>query len=612
MNQEFTKSVCSLLEEQAIENPHAIAVTEGYRRLNYAELNGRANQLAHLLREQVAGPDAIVGLCMRRSLEFVIAALGIWKSGAAYLPLDPEYPGSRLAMLLNDSGTRFAVTDSTSGPRLPEGSWQSVTLDATGKSTARYPRANPGVKCEPENLAYVIYTSGSTGRPKGVQITHSNLRNLVCWHQRAFSVSRADHATFHASPAFDAGVWELWPYLASGACVHVVDERVRTTPDTLRDWLLKNEITISFLPTTLAQQMLDLQWPCRTPLRVLLTGADTLHRFPPAGLPFAFVNNYGPTECTVVATSGTVPVATGVAELPTIGMPIDNTCAYIVDEQLREVEAGTAGELLIGGAGVGRGYLNLPALTAERFIPDHFSSDPKSRLYRTGDLVRSLPTGEIAFLGRIDDQIKIRGHRIEPQEIAVVLNDCAGVESSIVVGLADEYGDKNLVAYIVAKPTAELKASVLRTALAEHLPNYMIPSAFVRLEKLPISANGKLDYAALPAPVPDDLLRDQNYEAPESELQERLAAMVAQLLKVDRVGMEDNFFNLGGHSLLGAQLIVHINAVFGVEVSLLSVFNDPTVRGISAEVERLLLEKVDGMSEDEALRLLSAQDLVRK
>jgi amino acid adenylation domain-containing protein len=592
----------------AAANPQAVAVVENYRQLTYAELDARSNQLAQLLRDRGVGPNVLVALCMRRSQEFIIAALAILKAGGAYLPLDPDYPTARLAMLLTDSQTQLVVTHSSSIQQIPPGAWQTIVLDPSGTAAARYPRVAPDVEISPNHLAYVIYTSGSTGHPKGVEITHANLTNLIHWHQRAFSVSTCDRATFQASPGFDAAVWELWPYLATGASIYLVNDRLRTDPYSLRDWIVANQINITFLPTALAEQMLELSWPRETALRFLLTGADMLRRRPPAGLPFALVNNYGPTECTVVSTSGIIAPAAGPAELPGIGKPIDHVQAYVVDERLQAVSAGSAGELLIGGANVARGYLHRPELTAEKFIPDPFSNHPNARLYRTGDLVRYLPNGEIAFLGRIDDQIKIRGYRIEPNEITAALNQHPDIAAGAVLARTEPSGEKRLVAYVVARNHANLSVRSLRDELAGQLPDYMIPSSFIQIAQLPISPNGKLDREALPLPTSENTLCDDDYQAPESEVQERLAGIVASLLGVEQVGIDDNFFNLGGHSLLGAQMIARIGDVFGVELSLLSVFEDPTVRGMADEIERLFLARLENMSEDEAQRLLAAQE----
>jgi acyl carrier protein len=349
-----------------------------------------------------------------------------------------------------------------------------------------------------------------------------------------------------------------------------------------------------------------MQWPREIALRTLLTGADTLRRRPPHNLPFAVVNNYGPTECTVVATSTTIdPEQRPNGALP-IGRPIDNVNVYIVDEQLQRVPDGRPGELLIGGRGVARGYLNAPELTAERFLPDSFSGDPHGRLYRTGDVGRILPDGQIVFMGRIDDQIKMMGHRIEPQEIITVLNRHPEIEASFVCACSDSSGNRRLVAYIVPARHASPKPADVRSFLSSHLPAHMLPSTFVQLAQLPVSARGKLDRAALPAPTPENILRDDPVESPQSPLEEHLSDVLSRLLGGTRVGARDNFFTLGGHSLMGAQLIARIRENFGVELSLRSLFEEPTVRGMSAEIEKLIRTRLAAMTDDEAERLLAA------
>jgi acyl-coenzyme A synthetase/AMP-(fatty) acid ligase/acyl carrier protein len=413
--------------------------------------------------------------------------------------------------------------------------------------------------------------------------------NLVFWHRRAFDVTPADRATQLASPGFDAAVWELWPYLTAGARLHIPDEVTRVTPEMLRDWLVSEKISISFLPTMLAERVLALEWPRETALRVLLTGADTLHHYPSNTLPFRLINNYGPTECTVVATSGPVLPGSDTSHPPTIGRAIDNTQTYILDEQLRNVPIGTPGELYIGGASVGPGYLNRPELTAERFVSDPFSGMPGDRLYKTGDLARLLPDGQIAFLGRIDDQIKIRGYRIEPNEIVTALNRHPMVRESIVVASEDGSGDKRLVAYLVLPEGSEVAYATLQSFLLNQLPDFMVPSVFVHLGSLPLSPNGKVDRSALPAPDAANTLKDENRAAPRTPVEERLASMVAGLLGLQEVALNDNFFMLGGHSLLGTQLLARVRAAFGVEIRLRSLFDQPTVAGLSAEVERLLV-----------------------
>jgi len=605
-----TRCVQDLVREHATVTPDAIALVSASNKITYGELDARANKLACFLRSSGVGPEIPVAICMHRSIELAVAALGILKAGGAYVPLDPTYPANRISMLLEDSGAPLVLTELGLASNLPAGVWKSVVLDQLrdeyGLDRADDPRVSPVTNAEPGNLAYTIFTSGSTGRPKGVQVTHANLLNLVSWHQRAFNVTAADKATLHASPGFDASVWELWPYLAAGASVHVVDETLRAAPEALRDWIVAQGITISFLPTALAERMIDLYWPPESALRVLLTGADTLRRRPAKDLPFDLVNNYGPTECTVVTTSGRVQPGEGMYETPSIGRPIDQVSVHIVDQQLQPVPAGTAGELLIGGAGVARGYLNAPELTAEKFLPDPSSDNPAARMYRTGDLGRSLPDGQIEFLGRIDEQIKLMGYRIEPQEIIAVLSRYRNINDSFVTTYTDQSGNKRLVAYVVAATSERLKCSDLRTFLSGYLPDYMLPSTFVVVPELTRSAHGKLLSSVLPEPTASNILDDDSFEAPQSPIEKHLAGFLAALLGVDRVGREDNFFTLGGHSLLGAQLIAKMQESFGVELSLLSLFEEPTVSGMAAEIERLIFAKISAMSEDEAQRILAS------
>lgn len=598
--------VHDLVSTQATTTPDAVAIVAGNRQLSYRELDARANQLAHLLRTLGVGPDIPVGLCMERSFDLAIGALAILKAGGAYVPLDPSYPGNRLTALLEDSGTSLLVTQPGLAKQLPEGRWRTIFLDADGLATADYPSTCPVTETKLAHLAYIIFTSGSTGRPKGVQITHASLLNLVTWHLNDFKVARGDQATLQASPGFDAAVWELWPYLAVGATIHVVDEAVRMIPERLRDWIVRNGITISFLPTVLAERMIDLPWPQETALRVLLTGSDTLRRYPRPDLPFTLINNYGPTECTVVATSGTIYPAESPEDLPSIGRPIDGTHVYIVDEQLKPVPAGTAGEILIGGAGVARGYLGLSELTRQRFVPDPFSDDEEARLYRTGDLGRFLPDGRIAFMGRMDEQIKIRGYRIEPEEISAVLDRHAAVQASCVSAYSDHLKEKRLVAYVVPANGTRLSPSELRRFVGLYVPDYMVPSTFVQMAQLPLTSHGKLDRAALPEPSNANVLDDDSCEAPQSQIEKSLGVFLTSLLGVARVGKDDNFFELGGHSLMGAQLIAKISNTFGVELSLRSLFDHPTVGEVSAEVERLIHAKLASMSEDEAERMLES------
>lgn len=595
-----------LIAAQAGSTPLAPAVVSGQRTLSYAALNARANQLAHHLQTLSVGPDVPVGLCVGRSLEMVVGLLGIMKAGGAYVPLDPQYPQARLAYMLNDAQVPILLTQRHLIERLPETPARVICLDDE-PALAGHSAAEPLFHTKPDHLVYIIYTSGSTGQPKGVQITHKSLLNLISWHQQAFDVTAADRATQIASPAFDATGWELWPYLCYGASVYLVDEQTRALPMALRDWLVSNQITISFLPTALAESLLALEWPLETALRFLLTGADTLHQYPPASLPFALINNYGPTEATVVATSGRILPAAQTSAPPPIGRPITNTEVYLLDEQLQPVEPGTPGELHIGGVGLARGYLNQPELTREKFIPHPFSGKPGARLYKTGDLARLLPDGQIAFLGRIDQQIKIRGYRIEPDEIVAALNRHPAIQASFVVAREEASGEKRLLAYLVPAAEKSLSLAALLDTLKAQLPDYMIPAAFVRLDALPITPNGKVDRAALPAPNETNTLHDEPFAAPGTPTEASIAAAVAALLNVERVGIDDNFFLLGGHSMLGAQLIAWIAETFGLELPLRTLFEAPTVRQLATEVERQLETWLEAMSDEEAQRLLEEQ-----
>lgn len=598
--------VHDLIQAQAKRSPDAIAVMAGDLKLRYGELDARASKLAMLLRSHGVGRNVVVALCMRRSPELIVGALGILRAGGAYLPLDPADPQGRLAALLEDSAAPVIVTQESVAGQLPSGKWETIALgdgstfpDRDSETLATTPDLNSS------DLAYVIFTSGSTGSPKGVEITHANLLNLIRWHIRAFQVTSADDATLQASPGFDAAVWEIWPHLAAGATVHIVDEAVRTTPELLRDWMVANRITLSFVPTALAEALIELRWPQETSLRFLLTGADVLHAYPRPGLPFALVNNYGPTECTVVATSGQISPDAQTDQLPSIGRAIDGVQIYIVDEQLKRVQEGKCGEIMIGGAGVGRDYLNRPDLTAQKFLPNPFTGKEGDRLYRTGDLARLAPDGQVVFLGRMDEQIKIRGYRIEPGEISAALNRHPAIETSFVTTQAEPSGPR-LVAYIVMKGNVRAQASEFQTFLADRLPDYMVPSIFVKIQRLPVTTHGKVDRAALPTPAPHNVLTDEAHDPPQSEVEQWLAELLTNLLDVNRISRNDNFFRLGGHSLLGAQLIAKIQQRFGVELSLRNLFDHPSVQGIAAEIENLVRAHIETMTDDEAQRVLAS------
>ena len=599
-----TATATDLVAARAAQAPQATAVVRGTRSISYAELDARAERLADHLHGLGVGPGVIVGLWVNRSIEMVIGALAILKTAAAYLPMDPGCPPERVGFMLADAQVPVLVTEKALSQTLPTPSCRVVCLDPggafVGSGNARRLAGGP----RPGDRAYVIYTSGSTGLPKGVEVTHDALMSLVLWHQRAFRVTHADRATQIASPAFDAAVWELWPYLTAGASVYIPEEETRTDPGLLRDWLVAQGVTITFVPTPMAELAMTLEWPKRTALRILLTGGDTLHRYPPQGLPFAVVNNYGPTEATVVATSGLVAPLAGQSTLPSIGRAISEAWIYILDENGEPVRAGTLGELYIGGRGVARGYLNRPELTASRFSPDPFAQDPQARMYRTGDLVRLRPDGDLEYVGRTDDQVKIRGYRVELGEIEAALAGHPDVRQAAVIAREDAPGDKRLVAYIVPASSLPLDTTGLRSFLKSRLPEYMVPAIMVAMPALPVTTNGKVDRRALPAPEAARAAQDDDTR-PRSLIEARVGEMVSALLQVDRVAGDENFFMLGGHSLMGAQLLVQVHETFGVELPLRTLFEVPTVSGLSLEIEQRLAADLEALTDDEAERLLA-------
>jgi len=581
--------------------PARIALRHREETLSYGELDTLADHLACELSDLDVEPEIPVGILIERGFSQVVATLAVMRAGGAFVPIDPALPDDRILRMLEDSGTRIVIASFENSARV-SGHNRSV-LSLPKRVMARSSSGILGcARTRGDDLAYILYTSGSTGEPKGVEITYANLANLINWHCEAFEVTAEDRASHLAGLGFDASIWEIWPYLSAGASVSIPDEDARLSPEYLQRWLLDEAITIAFVPTALAEILLRMPWPARTSLRILLTGGDTL-RIWPDPLPFELINNYGPTECTVVATSGPVGTQTD-RELPSLGRAIKGTRIHILDFKGAAVRAGDTGEICIGGPNVGRGYRNRPELTAERFIADRFSGESGARLYRSGDLGALLPNGELVFHGRIDQQLKIRGHRIEPDEVAAALNRHPSVVQSVVVGRGIS-GNAQLVAYVVGRAGADLGPDGLSGFLADELPHYAIPAMFVRLDRIPLTASGKPDRAALPEPTASNVLRDTPFRAPGSVSERRLAEIMASVLGIDTIGADDNFFSMGGHSLLGSQLAIRVRSAFEIELALRDVFETRTVARLAERVERLAVEKLARMSEEEAARLIS-------
>ncbi|WP_193200009.1 non-ribosomal peptide synthetase [Nostoc sp. MG11] len=584
--QDYPQDLCvhQLFEQQVESTPDAVAVVFENRQLTYWELNVRANQLAHYLQIQGVKPDVLVGICVERSLEMVVGLLAILKAGGAYLPLDPNYPQERLSYMLSDSQVSVLLTQQRLVDKLPEHQSQILCLDTDWNLICESSAENPVSDVQAANLAYIIYTSGSTGQPKGVLIPHQGLLNLVFWHQRTFEITAKDRATQLAGTAFDASVWELWPYLSAGASIYLVKQDILGSLHGLRDWLISQQVTISFVPTPLAEDLLSLEWHDNCTLRMLLTGGDRLHHYPSAVIPFGLVNNYGPTENTVVTTSGLVANEQQDI-LPVIGRPISNTQVYVLDPNLQPVPIGVPGELHIGGDSLAKGYLNRPELTQEKFIPNPFNnSKGNERLYKTGDLVRYLADGNIEYLGRIDNQVKIRGFRIELGEVETALSQHPSISQVTVIVREDTQDEQRLVAYLVPSQEPAPIIRELRQFLAQKLPEYMIPAAFVFLETIPLTPNGKVDHRALPVP---EIHRElDNFVAPRTPIEEILASIWADVLRVEPIGIYDNFFELGGHSLLATQLVSRIRTTFKIELPLRTLFETAVIANLTEYIQQ--------------------------
>jgi amino acid adenylation domain-containing protein len=592
------RSVLEQIEEVRDKWPESTALVMGERRLSFDHLLSAANQFSRQLRRQGISENQTVALCLERSFDWIAAALGILHAGAAYVPLDLAWPAARLRFAIEDSGAKALVAHKEFAEELgisiplfrPE-----LDLDSSiigGDTTPS--KASSG------SLAYVIYTSGSSGTPKGVEITHANLANLVNWYKTKFDITREDRASHLMGLGFDATVLEIWGHLCAGASLHFADESIRSSPKLIQSWMVKEQITIGVVPAVIGQSLVTMAWPADSSLRLLTIGGDSLHHGPNADIPFVVVNQYGPTECTVVSTFAVLdPQDKGT---PPIGRPIKGSTIYLLDEQGKPVEEGSPAEVYIGGAGVGRGYRNLPEMTEKCFLADPFSSSSEARMYRTGDRAVRRADGSLEFRGRIDRQIKVRGHRVELDEVGTALMRHSSVTFATATFHAlDGQADPQLIGYVLySGPVDRLTAEELQEHLLKLVPDHMVPSLFVRLEALPISTNGKLDLKLLPLPDSKNEMRAISLKKPINEIENRLLGMIHDLFGNDTVRASDNFFLSGGHSLLGMQFLMRLREAFGVDLTLRQLLEAPTVERLAVKVEAILIDSIESMSDENA------------
>jgi len=617
------RCVHQLFEVQAERVPdHTAVVFEG-QELTYAELNRRANQLAHYLQTLGVGPDTLVAIFVERSLDMIVGMLGILKAGGAYVPFDPTLPKERLTFLLEDTQVPVLLTQSHLLSRLPDlpPQLQLISLDTAGAQIAQQPEGNPVSDVQNHHLVYVLFTSGSTGQPKGVMVEHRHLLNYI--HSitaRLELPAEANYATVSTFAA-DLGNTVIFPALCGGGCLHIITHERATDPDALAAYFHRYQIDcLKLVPSHLAALFASTQPEQIMPRQRLILGGETSHwdlvkRASALAPDCRIFNHYGPTETTVgVLTYPVSQALAGKAVYPTpptvpLGRPIANIQIYILDAARQPVPLWVPGEVYIGGAGVARGYLNRPELTAERFIANPFVKEQESRrageqgdiendspllprtsapprLYRTGDLARYLPDGTIEFLGRIDNQVKIRGFRIELGEIEALLGQHPAIKETVVMAREDHPGDKRLVAYLVPTPGHTPTSTELRAFLKEKLPEPMLPTAFVLLDKLPLTSNGKINRRALPLPDTAYLAFEETYLAPRNDIEEALAELWANMLGLERVGVRDNFFDLGGHSLLAVRLIAQIQRWFGRDIPLAMLFQEGTIERLAAVLNR--------------------------
>lgn len=605
---EYSETSClhELFEVQVKETPDAIAAWHNGGALSYRALNCQANQLAHHLRSRGIGPEAVVAIAMERSLNLLVGLLGILKTGAAYLPLEITYPRERLAFMLKKSKASLLLTHRHLRPQLPIEGIDTFCLDTDWEGFSQGNRRNPKSGAKPENCAYVIYTSGSTGQPKGVMISHQGLVNYLTWATKTYEVEEGTETIVHSSIGFDLTITSLFSPLLVGGSVRLLDEAgdleeiaatlqspdgcnlLKMTPSHLEginQLVIPEEVsgrirTLILGGEALFAKTLD-AWNCHTPGPKI-------------------VNEYGPTETVVGCCAYEIPKGKCLLEAVPIGRPISNMQMYLLDQNLQLVPIGVSGEMYIGGVGLARGYQGRPDLTAERFIPHPYSKEPNARLYKTGDLGRYLPDGNIEFLGRMDDQIKIRGYRIEPEEIQKILEQYPDVHVTVVICQEDSAGEKYLAAYVVPASSITLDPATLRQYLQTKLPDYMLPAAFIMLDAIPLTPNGKVNRRALPLPDQTHRARANTYVPPGTPLEEMLVEIWQALLNIPHIGVQDNFFALGGHSLLATQVMARLRNILELDLPLRTLFEHQTVAKLASEIDRELATAFPDCSKDKS------------
>lgn len=592
-------TVHRLFEERAEQQPYAPAATFQDQMLSYAQLNARANQVAHALRRLGVGRNVAVGIALERSLDVPISILAVLKAGGALVPLDPTYPPARLKFMMEDAAISLLLTQKALAPHLPAFSGQQVFVD-TWEAFAQESEENLQGDTTASDLAYIIYTSGSTGKPKGALLLHRGLCNITTLQHETLGARPGDRVLQFTTLSFDIALWEIFVALCNGATLCLARQETLASPRALTALLRAESITTVILPPSFLSQLPVEELPA---LKTLLAGGEACPGELVArwGRTRRFVNAYGPTETTILATTCLCDPNVSYRVGPPIGKPLPNVETYVLDSHLQPVPIGVPGELYIGGVGVSPGYLNRPELTAERFIPHLFRNEPGARLYRSGDLVRYLPDGNIEFLGRLDHQVKIRGFRIELGEVETVIAQHPAVNQVVATAQSEANGDRRLVAYLVLKAGLSLSHGELRRFLQERLPEYMIPSLVAFMDELPVSPNGKIDRRALPRLSGADADGAGEYTAPRDALEERLVAIWQEVLGGDRIGIRNNFFELGGHSLLATQVLSRISRDLGVDLLLRAIFENPTIEQLAQVTRRARLEPNAGEDVDQIL-----------